>query len=277
LLEVLRTNRRGAWIMNTDPLARAVGELLQQRHLTLAVAESCTGGLLATYITNIPGSSAYFEGGVVAYSNDVKERVLNVPPDVLEEYGAVSPETAIAMAKGVRQLLQVDLALAVSGIAGPTGGTAEKPVGLVYVALTSDQGEECRRYLWAGDRWENREWSARAALELLHEHLTAPSPRPDPGEDVPPSVERTKDARGMQVEVDARFEKPGHPVPLAFKWQGQWLLVASVGRTWSTGQGEKLVHHYMVSTPGEAVFELTFEPATMRWRVVRGGTKHMVA
>jgi nicotinamide-nucleotide amidase len=264
-------------MMNTDSLARAVGELLQQRRLTLAVAESCTGGLLATHITNIPGSSAYFGGGVVAYSDDVKERMLNVPADVLEQHGAVSPETAITMAKGVRQLLQVDLALAVTGIAGPTGGTAEKPVGLAYIALASDQGEECRRCLWAGDRWENRESSARAALELLHDHLTARSPRQDPGEDVPPSVERNKDARGMQVEVDARFDEHGHLIPLAFKWQGQWMQVASRGRTWSTGQGEKLIHHYMVSTPGEAVFELTFEPATMYWHVVRGGTKHMVA
>ena len=150
-----------------------VGLLLKQRGLTLAVAESCTGGLLGYYITNIPGSSAYFEGGVIAYSYEAKERVLNVPGDVLARYGAVSPQTAMAMARGVRHLLQVDLALSITGIAGPTGATPEKPVGLVYVALSSAHGEKCRRYVWQGDRQQNRELSARAALELLHEHLTA--------------------------------------------------------------------------------------------------------
>jgi hypothetical protein len=193
--------------------------------------------------------------------------VLNVPADVLEQHGAVSPETAIAMAKGVRQLLQADLALAVTGIAGPTGGTAEKPVGLVYIALASDKGEECRRYLWTGDRRENREWSVGAALELLQEHLAPASSRQEQG----------VDASDALVAVDARFDQEGDVIPLAFKWQGQWLPVASVGRTWSTGKGNKLVHHYMVSTPGETVFELTFELATTRWHVVRGGTKHMTA
>jgi PncC family amidohydrolase len=157
--------------MNTDSLAQAVGELLQQRHLTLAVAESCTGGLLATHITNIPGSSAYFEGGVIAYSYEAKEHVLRVPAEVLERHGAVSPATATMMAKGVRQLLQTDLGLAVTGIAGPTGATPQKPVGLVYIALATAQGEECRKYLWTGDRWENRQRSTRAALQLLYEHL----------------------------------------------------------------------------------------------------------
>jgi PncC family amidohydrolase len=251
--------------MDTDSLAQAIGELLQGRGLTLAVAESCTGGLLAGYITNIPGSSAYFEGGVIAYSYAVKERVLNVPAGVLERHGAVSPETATAMAKGVRELLQTDLTLAVTGIAGPTGGTPEKPVGLVYIALASDQGEECRRYLWTGDRWENREWSARAALEMLHEHLAPSSSAPSP------------DTPGTVVAVDARFDTHGHPTPLAFQWRGQWMQVASVGRTWSTGRGMKVIQHFMVSAPGEAVFELSFEAATLRWRVVRGRGRPMVA
>ncbi len=263
--------------MDSNWLANAIGELLQQQKLTLAVAESCTGGLLAAYITNISGSSAYFQGGVIAYSNAVKNRVLNVPMDVLEQHGAVSPETAIAMAKGVRQLLQVDLALAITGIAGPSGGTPDKPVGLVYTALAAAQGDECRRYLWSGNRRENREWSARAALELLHQHLTSPH-RPSNDHGAPqqtpvPSSTRPRSDLGIAgtvVEVEARFEQPGHPVPLTLKWQGQWLSVASIGRTWSTGRGRRLLHHYMVSTPGDRVFELTFEPGTMHWRVVRG-------
>ena len=152
-------------------LAQAAGDLLRERHLTLAVAESCTGGLLAAYITDIPGSSDYFAGGVIAYSNGVKHHVLGVPVSTLQHYGAVSAKTARAMARGVRRLLNVDLALAVTGIAGPTGGTPEKPVGLVYIALSSAQGELCKEFHWAGDRWKNRELSVRAALELLQEYL----------------------------------------------------------------------------------------------------------
>lgn len=159
--------------LDIDCLAKAVGELLQQRHLTLAVAESCTGGLLAARITDIPGSSAYFEGGVVAYSYEAKQRILGVSASTLEAYGAVSAETAIAMAEGMRHLLGVDLALAITGIAGPTGGTPEKPIGLTYIALASAQGAECRKYLWTGNRWENRKQSVQAALELVREYLEA--------------------------------------------------------------------------------------------------------
>nr|MBC7244981.1 CinA family protein [Chloroflexota bacterium] len=163
--------------MDIDSLAETVGRLLQQRCLKLAVAESCTGGLLATHITNIPGSSAYFEGGVVAYSYETKRRVLGVPASVLDTYGAVSAETAIAMARGVRHLLHVDLAVAITGIAGPTGARPQKPVGLTYIALASAKGEECRKYLWTGDRWENRRQSAKAALQWLREYLEATNTR----------------------------------------------------------------------------------------------------
>ncbi len=157
--------------MDTHTLAQAVGGLLQQRYLTLAVAESCTGGLLGAYITSISGSSTYFEGGVIAYSNAAKERLLSVSDSTLARHGAVSAETAIAMARGVRKLLCVDLALSITGVAGPTGGTPDKPVGLVYIALASAQGEQCTEHIWHGDRLQNREWSAKAALELLQRHL----------------------------------------------------------------------------------------------------------
>lgn len=157
--------------MDIGCLAEAVGKLLQQHHLTLAVAESCTGGLLAARITDIPGSSAYFEGGVVAYSYEAKKRILGVSATTLEAHGAVSAETAIAMAEGMRRLLGVDLAIAITGIAGPTGATPQKPVGLTYIALACAQGAECRKYVWTGNRWENREQSVRAALELLQEYL----------------------------------------------------------------------------------------------------------
>jgi len=139
--------------------------------LTLSLAESCTGGLIAHRITNISGSSNYFLGGVVAYSNEAKEKILGVPHETLIRYGAVSEETARVMAEGARHLLASDLALAVTGIAGPTGGTPEKPVGLVYIALAAEEEVRCGRHTWNGDRLQNKAQSAEAALEMLIAHL----------------------------------------------------------------------------------------------------------
>lgn len=265
-----------------NSLAQAIGDLLQENRLTLAVAESCTGGLLGTLITNTPGSSAYFEGGVIAYSDGVKQQVLGVPKDTLEQHGAVSSETAIAMAKGARTLLRTDLALATTGIAGPSGGTPEKPVGLVFIALASASGTTCKKHCWPGDRWRNREWSAKAALALVHEHLAAlrtpQATHAQPKRDaLPPSNCQDTCAPAMQVEVEARFEQPDGPVPLAFKWQGQRLPVSSIGRTWRTGEDRSIVHHYLVSTPVQGIFELAFEPATMQWRVVRRTSRPAMA
>jgi PncC family amidohydrolase len=152
-------------------LAQSVGELLNKQHLTLGLAESCTGGMIASYITDVPGSSAYFEGGIVAYSYQAKEHLLGVPASILERDGAVSAETVMAMVRGARKVLNVDVALAITGIAGPSGGTPDKPVGLTYIGLASPRGELWRKYIWKGNRRENRELSARAALELLKEHL----------------------------------------------------------------------------------------------------------
>jgi nicotinamide-nucleotide amidase len=154
-----------------DSLAQSVGDLLNQQHMTLGLAESCTGGMVASYITDIAGSSAYFAGAVVAYSNQVKERVLGVPASMLERHGAVSAETVMAMARGARKLLHVDVAVAVTGIAGPSGGAPDRPIGLTYIGLASSRGELWRKHIWTGNRRQNREQSARAALELLKEHL----------------------------------------------------------------------------------------------------------
>ncbi len=145
--------------------------MLRERGLTLAVAESCTGGLLGMRITEVPGASDYFRGGVIAYSNAVKERVLGVSRAVLETKGAVSAECAQAMAEGVRRLLQADLALAITGIAGPTGGTPEKPVGLVYVALAHAEGVVVERHEFHGSRQGVRWSAAEAALALLQRFL----------------------------------------------------------------------------------------------------------
>ncbi len=148
-----------------------MGKLLREKGLTLAVAESCTGGLLGMRLTEVPGSSDYFRGGVIAYSNAVKEAVLGVPRAILEGKGAVSPECARAMAEGVRRVLGADLALAITGIAGPTGGTPEKPVGLVYIALAHPGGVEVERHEFRGSRQGVR-WSAsEAALALLWRFL----------------------------------------------------------------------------------------------------------
>lgn len=148
-----------------------VWEGLRRGGLRLAVAESCTGGLLASMITDVAGSSDYFLGGVVSYSDEVKESLLGVPHELLVEQGAVSDEVALAMAWGVRRLLRADVSLAITGVAGPGGGTPLKPVGLVYVALAAPDSAFCREFRWASDRTGNKELSARAALDILAGYL----------------------------------------------------------------------------------------------------------
>jgi PncC family amidohydrolase len=150
---------------------QVIGQLLRARGLTLAVAESCTGGLVGHRITEVAGSSDYYRGGVVAYADEVKESLLGVPRRVLAEHGAVSAVTALAMAQGVRQALGADVGLAVTGIAGPGGGTPDKPVGLVYTALATPDGEWVEPHLWRGNRSVNKALSADAALGLLRRYL----------------------------------------------------------------------------------------------------------
>ncbi len=153
------------------PLEQTVGARLRQAGLTFAAAESCTGGLLLKRLTDVPGSSAYVLGGVVSYANSVKERVLGVDGGVLVREGAVSEPVARQMAEGVRALLGADVALSVTGIAGPSGGTAEKPVGLTFIGLSAAAGTWVRRFVWTGDRAENRRLSADAAFRLLLDFL----------------------------------------------------------------------------------------------------------
>ena len=140
---------------------------LTARGWTLALAESCTGGMVAARVTSVPGSSAVFQGGVIAYHNDVKRDVLGVSAATLESVGAVSQESALDMAQGVRRLLRASLAAAVTGIAGPDGGTAEKPVGLVFIAVAGPQGERVERFVFAGDREAIRTQASDAVLKLL--------------------------------------------------------------------------------------------------------------
>lgn len=150
-----------------DTLAEKLGRLLMRAKWTLGVAESCTGGLLGHLLTNIPGSSDYFKGGIVAYANDIKHRLLQVDETTLEQHGAVSRETALQMARGARTALSVDIAAAVTGIAGPGGGTKDKPVGTVWIAVSYPDGERVQLFHMPGDRLQVKQQSARAAAEML--------------------------------------------------------------------------------------------------------------
>jgi len=157
--------------VDDQELEEVIGALLKQRKLTLAVAESCTGGLIGARITNIAGSSEYFERGAVVYSDQAKTEMLNVPRDIIERYGAVSSEVAAAMAQGIRQAGRTDLGLAVTGIAGPGGGTETKPVGLVFTALASPQGVKTAEHRFLGDRQQVRFRASQRALDMVRRHL----------------------------------------------------------------------------------------------------------
>lgn len=154
-------------------LARRLFDVCVERGLTVATAESCTGGLVAHSITEIAGSSTYYLGGFVTYADDVKRDQLGVGADLLAAHGAVSAQVARAMAEGARTRIGTDLAVAITGIAGPGGGSDEKPVGLTYVAVADGTGVDVRRHLWPGDRSANKRDSAVAALELLLDRLGA--------------------------------------------------------------------------------------------------------
>jgi nicotinamide-nucleotide amidase len=155
--------------MPPDPeifaLAQQLGERLRRSGRSLAVAESCTGGLLGSAVTDVPGSSAYFLGGVISYADRVKVDQLGLSESVLRRHGAVSEEAAAAMANGVRQLLKADIGVSITGVAGPDA-EGSKPAGLTFIGLAGD-GVTTQRFQWRGDRWDNRRRSVIAALELL--------------------------------------------------------------------------------------------------------------
>jgi PncC family amidohydrolase len=153
-------------------VARRVVSLLSERGLTLAVAESCTGGLIGHLLTDVPGSSRCFIGGVAAYHGRAKTALLGVLAELQRRYGGVSAETAMAMARGVRERLDADIGVGVTGIAGPTGGSETRPVGLVYLALIDREGRSLeRRHVWDGDRQSNKARSAETALLMIEEHV----------------------------------------------------------------------------------------------------------
>jgi PncC family amidohydrolase len=153
------------------PIEFTLGELLRRRGLRLAVAESCTGGLVGHRITNVPGSSEYYLGSVTAYAYQAKQSLLNVQAESLEKFGAVSQEVAIEMARGIRTVLGADIGASVTGIAGPSGETPDKPVGLTWIGFSIPGIDRAWKYLWEGDRLQVKEQSAEAVLRILVEYL----------------------------------------------------------------------------------------------------------
>ena len=155
----------------TVDLEEIVGDMLSERGYTIATAESCTGGLIGHRLTNVPGSSTYFLGGVISYSNDMKMKTLGVQVNTLQEFGAVSKQTATEMAQGARDFFGSDLAIAVTGIAGPGGGTAEKPVGIVYITLVHNDTVWAKKFKFFTDRKLNNRLSSQVALNMVRIHL----------------------------------------------------------------------------------------------------------
>jgi nicotinamide-nucleotide amidase len=156
---------------NGESLEQIVGYWLQMRNATLAVAESCTGGLLAERITSVSGSSRYFLGGAIVYSNQLKTEFAGVPAEMIERHGAVSREVAAALAEGIRYRSEATLGVGITGVAGPTGGTAEKPVGLVYHAVACDRGTEVAERKFPGDRKRIRRFATTMALDMVRKKL----------------------------------------------------------------------------------------------------------
>ena len=158
--------------MIDEKLLDNVSFKLKKQGMTIATAESCTGGLIAHALTNISGSSDYFDRGVVSYTNKSKIELLGVPEVLIKKHGAVSEEVAKAMADGIRKKSKVDIGLATTGIAGPTGGTKDKPVGLVYIAVSNSDRTLVKKFQFTGNRLENKESTCNAALVMLLDSLT---------------------------------------------------------------------------------------------------------
>ncbi|MCB0616927.1 MAG: CinA family protein, partial [Phaeodactylibacter sp.] len=157
--------------MGTDRLEASIGRMLEEQGKMLVTAESCTGGYLAHLITSVPGSSNYFKGSIIAYSNEVKMKQLNVKPQTLETYGAVSEQTVAEMTRGAIGLLDADVAIAISGIAGPGGGSPDKPVGTIWLAVGNREKVLTRRIYAGKDRLKNIEYSSVHALNFVRQFL----------------------------------------------------------------------------------------------------------
>lgn len=174
-LEQHITNRVGRYIfaINNQTMETVVGGLLKNKSLTLALAESCTGGLVSSRITDIPGSSDYFIGSIICYSNQIKLDEIGVPAEIIDCQGAVSEETARAMAMGIRNKFKANIGVGVTGIAGPGGATSMKPVGLVYIAIDGDNGQSCAKYNFYGERTDIKYRTSQAVLDIIRKYVLA--------------------------------------------------------------------------------------------------------
>lgn len=244
-------------------LSTTVGRLLLSRGLTIALAESCTGGLLASALTDVAGSSAYVLGGVVSYSNEAKMRLLNVQERTLLTYGAVSPQTAAEMANGARQLFGSDLAVSVTGIAGPGGGTPEKPVGLVYLHLAAHDAGWGERHVWPYDRISNKLASVEAGLGMVAKFL---GERREIGDWrlVLSTVEETVE-KGRRVVVEGNW-RDGKWRLQAVWLDGQRRDVVGQGRQGQEADGTTLV---MAELAGGTRVELRVDMTSGVWQVGR--------
>jgi nicotinamide-nucleotide amidase len=243
-------------------LEERVGALLLEQDLTLATAESCTGGLLGHLLTNVPGSSAYYVGGVIAYSYEAKERLLGVQHETLAAHGAVSEETAREMARGARDRLHAGVAVALTGIAGPGGGMPSKPVGLVYIALAAPEAEICEHHVWQGDRVANKKKSAEAALRLLLSFLTSETA-------AEPSLKPAVEFLREPVGVDIHLRRDGTAIPLGFAWRSRHYRIESWGRESAEVRDGHTWHCYLVQTAGAETWELCQDTETAQWHLVR--------
>jgi nicotinamide-nucleotide amidase len=217
-------------------LEERIGKRLGKRGLKLAVAESCTGGLIGHRLTNVAGSSDYFLGGVMAYANEIKQHLLGVPYQTLVQYGAVSRETVIQMAIGVRRMMAAipgyerTLGLSVSGIAGPGGATPSKPVGLVWIGLSTPEGDQAWEHHFTGSRVNIKEQAAEQALQHLAEYL--------------------KENPLQPVRVVTRSSNDD--LPASFTWQGRMYNITDYGRRWNDVKGQ----HILVMTDDGQTFDL---------------------
>jgi PncC family amidohydrolase len=242
-------------------LARDLGRLLTAQGLTIALAESCTGGLVGDLITDVSGSSNYFLGSAVTYAYSAKEAILGVRHETLISFGAVSPETAAEMARGARRIFGADLAVAVTGIAGPTGGMPGKPVGLVFIHLCGEDAEIGERWVWNSDRVGNKRLTAEAVLRLLVRYLAA---RAAPGEAV-----SQPEYIGEPVLVEARFLAEGRAEPVAFRWRERTYTIVDSGRTWDEEADDRSWRCYLVRTAAMETFELRLDVQGAQWVLAR--------
>ena len=235
--------------MTDTSLETNIVKILTERGQTIGTAESCTGGLVAHRLTNIPGSSACVLGGIVAYANEIKESVTGVRRETLVKYGAVSAETAAELAQGARRLLKVDVAVSVTGIAGPGGASADKPVGLTYIGVAAEGYEVVNKHVWTGNRLSNKDLSADAALRMVLDYLEG----------------GTRALMNIQDEivsaVDAEILPDGRVTPRGFTWQGQRHRIADIGRQWLEGERR----HVLVNTESGDTIELAVSMPAMVW------------